>query len=93
MGNKKLSIKTYVLQNKMMAVEVMHDIAINMGKSFNPFLEGYLKISRDLMKFAYSRKIRKYSIDAIKPCIIACIDDNQLKTVFDYYFNDIFTIK
>ena len=75
-----------------MAVEVLHDIALNMGKSFNPFLEGYLKLSKDLMKFAYSRKIRKYSIDAIKPCIVACNDDNQVKTMLDFYFPDILAL-
>ena len=76
----------------MMAVEVLHDIAVNMGKSFNPFLEGYLKISKDLMKFAYSRKIRKFSIDAIKPCIIACNDDVQVKTMLDFYLPDVLSL-
>lgn len=87
--NKKLSMNSYALQNKIMALNVLHEICLNMGESFNPFLERFLLLTKELLKFPYSRKIRKLSIKSLFAGIMTCKDDEQIKRVMDFFAKDV----
>jgi len=91
-GDKKISVKTHVLQNKILAVEVLNNICTSMGKSFFPYLGKYLELSKVLMKFEYSRKIRKISIKCIAASLKCCSNDNEMKEIVDYYLDEVLDI-
>lgn len=84
--NKKLSLKTFTLQNKVMAFDVLKDICLNMGSAFLPYLERYLALVSQLVNAMYSRKIRKIAVRSFEAAIYACKDENEQKIVFDYIF-------
>jgi ribosomal protein S13 len=90
--NKKLSMNSFALQNKIMALNVLHEICLNMGESFNPFLERMLVLTKELLKFPYSRKIRKLSIKSLFAGILTCKDDEQKKQVFDFISKDVISV-
>jgi hypothetical protein len=77
-------MKTFVLQNKIYAAEVLRDICLNMGTSFSPFLEKYLHLSKPLIKFTYSSKIRKFCTDSMRVAVLACTTENEMKFVIDF---------
>ncbi|MCQ2815925.1 MAG: hypothetical protein MJ252_01545 [archaeon] len=85
-GNKstKISLQTFALQNKVLAFNTFYEISTNMKQSFFQFNETLLKFSKDLMKFPYSRKIRKIAIKSVCSAMEACADDNQRKIVLDF---------
>ena len=82
-------MKTFALQNKIFASEVIRDICLNMGTSFSPFLERYLQIAKPLIKFTYSGKIRKFCTDSMKVSVLACKTEEEMKFVIDYMLRDI----
>lgn len=79
----KLSLHTFALQNKLLAYNALNDIATNMKTSFCSFTNILVDSSKALMKFPYSRKIRKLSIKAILSCFCACTQDEQKAYVLD----------
>jgi hypothetical protein len=90
--NKKLSMNTYALQNKIMALNVLHEICLNMEKSFNPFLERFLTLIKNLLKYPYSRKVRKLSIKSFYAGILTCKDEEQQKSVFNFLGQEVSAI-
>jgi len=82
-------MKTFVLQNKIYASEVLRDICLNMGTSFSPFLSQYLQISKPLIKFMYSTKVRKYCTDSMRVSILACKTDDEMKFVIDFMLSEV----
>jgi hypothetical protein len=91
-NNQKLTLNSYALQNKVMAVEVLHDIAQNMAKSFKPYLERFLVLMKSLLKCAYSSKIRKIAIKSFYTAILICQDENERKKVLEFYGPEINSI-
>lgn len=79
----KLSLHTFALQNKVLAWNAFNDIATNMGVSFCPYIESLLNLSKELIKFPYSRKIRKISVKAILSAICDCSKNEQKKAILD----------
>jgi hypothetical protein len=92
MDNKTLSMNTHALQNKIMAVEVLYNISLNMGVHFYPFLTRYLAISKKLLQFPYNRKIRKLSAKSLLTGILACTNDEQRREVVQYLGMDIVNV-
>ena len=56
-------------------------MALNLGESFKDYKEKYIELSKTLLTFAYSRKIRKTAIKAIYTCTNACSNDEERKKV------------
>ena len=63
-----------------------------MGKSFFPYLDRYLVISKELMKFPYSRKIRKISIKSITASLKCCSDEDQMQQIINFCLPEILDI-
>ncbi len=82
-------MKTFVLQNKNLAAEVLRDICLNMGTSFSPYLERYLQICKPLIKFMYSSKVRKFCTDAMRVSLLACQNEQEMKFVIDFMLSEI----
>lgn len=84
--NKKLSIKTFTLQNRVMAFEVLKDICLNMEKSFYPYVNKFLEIVRVNINISYSRKLRKLSARSFEASIYACENAQQQNQIFEAIF-------
>ena len=87
--SKKISVNTFALQLKILSFESLNEMALNLGESFKNYTEQYLKLSKNLLTFAYSRKVRKTAIKAIFTCINACSNDQQRKKVLDSIIDDL----
>lgn len=86
---KKISMNTHALQNKIMAMTVLHELCLNMNTSFAPYLERYMKISKSVLEFPYSRKIRKIAAKGLYASILVCQDDQQRRELITYLGTDI----
>jgi hypothetical protein len=91
-NNQKLTLNSYALQNKVMAVEVLHDIAQNMARSFKPYLERFLVLMKSLLKCPYSSKIRKIAIKSFYSAVLICQDENERKKVLEFYGTEVNSI-
>ena len=91
-SNKNLSLNTFAYQNKVMAAEVLLQIALNMGTSFTPYLETYLNITRKNLRCLFASKVRKYSFKSIYAGICACKNDEEQKKVLELIGNDILNV-
>ena len=91
-GDKKISVKTFALQNKILAVEVLSNICIFMGKSFFPYLSKYLENSKVMMKFPFSSKIRKISIRSLANSLKCCSNEDDMRQIIDYCLDEILDI-
>ena len=89
--NKKLSLKTFTLQNKVMAIDVLKDICLNMGTSFYPYNEKFLEIIRPVINALYSRKLRKIAAQSFEAAIYTCQEPSQQKLICDFIFEDFLT--
>ena len=87
--SKKISVNTFALQLKIISLESLNEIALNLGESFKNYTEKYLKLAKNLLTFAYSRKIRKTAIKAIFTCTNACSNDQERKKVLDLIIDDL----
>jgi hypothetical protein len=87
--NKKISLNTHALQNKIMAMNVLYEISLNMNTTFYPYIGKYLNITKKFLNFAYSRKIRKLACKSLFTSILACSNDEQRKEVFDFIGADV----
>lgn len=86
--NKKLSMKTFVLQNKVMALDVLKDICLNMNISYKPYIEKHLQIIKPFINVLYSRKIREISANTFEALIHACENELEQREVFKFIFPD-----
>ena len=87
--SKKISVNTFALQLKIVSIESLNEIALNLGQSFKNYTGQYLELIKKLLTFAYSRKIRKTAIKSIYTCINACTKDEERKKVFDTIIYDL----
>ena len=87
--SKKISVNTFALQLKIVSFESLNEIALNLGENFNNYTEKYIELAKNLLTFAYSRKIRKTAIKAIYTCINACQKDEERKKVFESIINEL----
>lgn len=90
--SKKISVNTFALQLKITSLEALNEIALNLGENFKDYYEKYLNLVRNLLTFAYSRKIRKISIKGIFTCSNACSTDEERKKVFDLIIVDLINL-
>ena len=90
--SKKISVNTFALQLKIVSFESLNEIALNIGESFKPYIEQYLELSKKLLTFAYSRKIRKTAMKSIYTCINACSKDEERKKVFEIIIDDLLNL-
>lgn len=90
--SKKISVNTFALQLKIVSFESLNEIALNLGEYFKDYTADYLKLAKQLLTFAYSRKIRKTAIKAIYICTKACSKDTERKTVFDTIINELLSL-
>ena len=67
-------------------------MALNLGESFKNYTGKYLELNKNLLTFAYSRKIRKTAIKSIYTCINACSKDEERKKVFETIINDLLNL-
>lgn len=84
--SKKLSLKTFVMQNKVMALEVLKDVVLNMGVSFKPYLKRILALIQPLVNCVYSRKIRKISAQTFEASLYACETDTEQREIVEFVF-------
>ncbi len=90
--SKKISVNTFALQLKIASIESLNEIALNLGVSFKNYTGQYLELTKNLLTFAYSRKIRKTAIKSIYTCTNACMKDEEKKKVFDTIINDLLNL-
>ena len=90
--SKKISVNTFALQLKIVSLDALNEIALNLGESFKDYKERYLNLVKPLLTFAYSRKIRKIAIKSIYTCTNACTNDNERKIVFDLIIADLLNL-
>jgi hypothetical protein len=90
--SKKISVNTFALQLKIVSIEALNEIALNLGESFKNYTGKYLELNKNLLTFAYSRKIRKTAIKSIYTCINACSKDEERKKVFETIINDLLNL-
>ena len=88
-NNTKLSLDTFALQNKITAFEVLNDICINLGNDFFPYTERFLNLSKQLLKFPYSRKLRKTAVKSVYSCINSCHNDDERSKILKFVEDDI----
>ena len=87
--SKKISVNTFALQLKIVSLEALNEIALNLGENFKEYVERYLNLVKNLLNFAYSRKVRKISIKSIYTCTSACANDDERKKVFEFIISDL----
>ena len=87
--SKKISVNTFALQLKIVSLEALNEIALNLGENFKNYIERYLNLVKNLLTFAYSRKIRKISIKSIYTCTNACTNDDERKKVFELIITEL----
>ena len=90
--SKKISVNTFALQLKIVSLEALNEIALNLGENFKDYAERYLNLVKSLLTFAYSRKIRKISIKSIYTCSNACTNDDERKKVFEFIIIDLLSL-
>jgi hypothetical protein len=90
--NKKLTMNTHALQNKIMAVEVLYELGLAMKTHFYPFLTRYLNLNKLLLQFPYSRKVRKLAAKSLLTGILACSNDEQRREVVQFIGMDIIKV-
>lgn len=90
--SKKISVKTFTLQLKILGIESLNIIALNLESNFKPYINKYLEITKPLLGFAYSRKIRKTAFKSIYTSILACTKDEERQNVFDTMIEDLLNI-
>ena len=90
--SKKISVNTFALQLKITSLESLNEIALNLGENFKNYSEKYLNLVRNLLTFAYSRKIRKISIKSIYTCSNTCSNDDERQKVFDLIIIDLLNL-
>ena len=88
-NTKKLSLHTFALQNKISSFTILNDICLNMGTNFFPFTEKFLFLAKDLLKFPYSRKLRKTAIKSVYSCMNACNTDEERNKILQFVQNEI----
>ena len=60
-----------------------------MGEEFKNYVEKYLNLTKNLLNFAFSRKIRKIAIKSIYTCINACSNDEERRKVFELIITEL----
>ena len=90
--SKKISVNTFALQLKIVSLEALNEIALNLGENFKEYAERYLNLVKNLLTFAYSRKVRKISIKSIYTCCNAYTNDNGRKKVFEFIIIDLLSL-
>ena len=90
--SKKITVNTFALQLKIISLEALNEIALNLGESFKDYIEKYIGLTKNLLTFAYSRKIRKIAIKSIYTCINACSKDAEKKKVFEIIIPDLLSL-
>ena len=63
-----------------------------MGTSFFPFTEKFLLLSKSLLQFPYSRKLRKTAIKSVYSCMNACRTDEERGKILQFVQKDILGI-
>ena len=88
-GTKKLTLNTSALENKIQAVQVIKELANNLGKSFFPYVEPLWAIYKDLFQYKYSKAIRTSVREGTQFLIKACPDEatqsQMIQTVYPVY--------
>ena len=87
--SKKISVNTFALQLKILSVDALNEIALNLGEDFKNYVEKYLNLTKNLLNFAFSRKIRKIAIKSIYTCINACSNDEERRKVFELIITEL----
>ena len=87
--SKKISVNTFALQLKMVSIEALSEMALNLGDYFKNYVEKYLALTKELLTFAYSRKIRKTAIKSIYVCTNACSTDEEREKVSELIIPDL----
>ena len=79
-GQKKLSLNTSALENKINAVVVIRTLAQNLKTTFQPFVQPTLEVFVDLFDYKYSRAVRGSAIETCQYLIQSLSDlgDKQL---------------
>lgn len=85
--NKKFSMNTFKLQNKVMAFDVLKDICLSMGNKFSPYIEKLLNIAKHNANLLYQKQLRVIALKSFEASIYACDNnENHQKAVFDCIF-------
>ena len=91
LGSKqtKLSLNTFALQNKIMSFSVLYEIAKNMETSFAKYVDILIGMSKKLLEYPYSPKIRKIAIKSVTACLNAVSTTADKKKILDFIGQDI----
>lgn len=77
-GKKLISMNTNALESKINALQIIHNLAQNLGTSFFDYVEpvSQLLTTGGLMTYTYSRAVRKLAIKIVKHLLMATNDTN-----------------
>ena len=89
---KTLSLHTFALQNKILSFQILNEICLNMSKSFFPFCEKVLHLTKELLKFPFSRALRKVAIQSVYSCMNTCNEDEQREKILQFVKDDILNV-
>ena len=90
--SKKITVNTFALQLKITSLEALNEIAMNLFESFKSYAKEYINLTKALLTFAYSRKIRKIAIKSIYTCINACSNDDERKNIFELIISELLNL-
>jgi len=77
-GTKQVSINTSALEVKSNAVEILKNIARNMGTSFFEYVEDVAKVCLEkLIRDTISSQVRKHAAKLMRFLIIACKENPE----------------
>ena len=85
-GTKQIQKNTSVLENKIMAIQVIRKIASSLGKLFFSQVEVVSKlVTESLMRDKFSSAIRKESTKMLNTLLMCTNDSEQMKVLINLY--------
>ena len=76
-GERAISMNTHALENKINAIQIIQNLAANLGPSFFDFVEPVANIIvSQLLAFNYARAVRKEAAKCL-PFLLQCVPDSN----------------
>ena len=80
-------MNTNALENKINALQIIKNIALNLGNSFFEQVEPVAQlITSELLTYTYSRAVRKEATQTLVYLLNACQDSNQMKALWQHIY-------
>ncbi|CDW84107.1 importin beta- [Stylonychia lemnae] len=86
-GERQITMNTNALENKINAIQIIKNIASNLGTGFFEQVEPVAQlISSQLINYTYSRAVRKIAIQTIVFLLNSCQDSNHMKALWQHIY-------